>query len=446
MSKGTHKTSTGHDTLLDLPLTRRQVLVGGTLGALSLMAGSSSVFAATEADREIRVGFISPRSGNLGLFGQGDPYILQIARKALAKGLAIGGKTYRVTILDRDTQSSPSRASQLAHELINQSHVHLMLATSTPEVTNPVADACEAASVPNLATVVPWQSFYFARGAKPGQPSPFKWTFCFSFGTESFVKAYLSEWAELKTNKKVGVMYPNDADGMAVRDHLAPELEKAGYKIIDPGPYQDGTTDYSSQIALFNRENCQIFNTFPIPPDFDAFWRQAAQLHYTDKVIIAQIAKTGLFPSQVTPLGPLGYNLACGVYWSPVFPYDSPATGITPRELADGYEKSTGRQWNQQLGASMSLIDVGIAALKASSDPTSRDAIRKAITTLDATSMVGNVNFKTGPTPNVSVTPQIGAQWVKARPGSKYELDLVTVEHATDPQVPIQRKLVPYHA
>ena len=57
-----------------------------------------------------------------------------------------------------------------------------MLSTSTPEVNNPVADACEAAGVPCLSTVQPWESWYFGRGAKPGGKNPFKWTYHFSFG------------------------------------------------------------------------------------------------------------------------------------------------------------------------------------------------------------------------------------------------------------------------
>ena len=92
--------------------------------------------------------------------------------------------------------------------------------------------------------------------------------------------------------------------------NLAPGLAKAGFTIIDPGPYEDGTTDYSAQISTFKKEKCEIFNTFPIPPDFAAFWRQAAQQGYTKIVKIAQIAKTGLFPAQVDSLGDLGYNLA----------------------------------------------------------------------------------------------------------------------------------------
>ena len=176
----------------------------------------------------------------------------------------------------------------------------MMLAISTPEVINPVADACEAAGVPCMSTVMPWEAWYFGRGAKPGQPSPFKWTYHFGFGGGEFLKSYVSQWNLIPTNKKVGVLYPNDADGNAIRENLAPPSPKHGFTIIDPGPYEDGTTDFSAQIAMFKKEKCEIFNTFPIPPDFAAFWRQAAQQGYTKMVKIAQIAKTGLFPSQVT--------------------------------------------------------------------------------------------------------------------------------------------------
>ena len=154
--------------------------------------------------------------------------MLELARKALAGGLKVGGKTYEVEILDRDTQSDPARAGQLAKTLINSDKVDLMLAVSTPETINPVADACEAAGVPCMSTVMPWEAWYFGRGAKPGQPSPFKWTYHFGFGGGEFFKTYVSQWNLIPTNKKVGVLYPNDADGNAIRENLAPALAKAG--------------------------------------------------------------------------------------------------------------------------------------------------------------------------------------------------------------------------
>ena len=425
---------------------RRLVQAAGTvLAASSLHFGIAR--AASRGAATLKVGFISPRTGPLAGFGECDPYVLGLARKALAKGLRVDGKTYHVEILDRDTQSDPARASQLAKSLINEAHVDLMLATSTPEVVNPVSDACEAAGVPCLSTIVPWEAWYFGRGAKPGQPSPFHWTYHFCFGGHDFFTAYNSQWnGPVKTNKKVGILYPNDADGNAVREHLATALAKAGFTIVDPGAYEDGTTDYSAQIAKFKSEQCEIFNTFPIPPDFATFWRQAAQQGYTRMVKIAQIAKTGLFPSQVEALGSLGYKLATACYWHPTWPYKSPLTGLTSQALGDGYERATKRQWTQQVGASMALLDAGFATLQKSGNPKNKAEVAKAMSQLKVVTPVGPLDFTKGPVPNVSATPIIGSQWVKAKPGSRFKLDLPLTEHADDPHVPIGAQLVPYNA
>ena len=346
------------------PISRRGLIV--SVGAAGLAAAARPYGAfAVGPEATLKVGFVSPRTGALGGFGETDGYVLELARKALASGLKVGGKTYAVDILDRDTQSDPSRAGQLAKTLINSDKIDMMLVVSTPETINPVADACEAAGVPCMSTVMPWEAWYFGRGAKPGQPSPFKWTYHFGFGGGEFFKTYVSQWNLLETNKKVGALYPNDADGNAIRANLAPALAKAGFTIVDPGPYEDGTTDYSAQIAKFKAEKCEIFNTFPIPPDFAAFWRQAAQQGYTKMVKIAQIAKTGLFPSQVEALGNLGFNLASAAYWHKAFPYKSSLTGVSSEQLADGYEKASGKQWTQQLGATLALFDAGAATLTA---------------------------------------------------------------------------------
>jgi branched-chain amino acid transport system substrate-binding protein len=411
-------------------------------GGLVLSGSVSSVFA--QASDVIKVGFVSPRTGPLGGFGEGDPYAIGLARKALSGGLTAGGKKYKVEIIDRDTQSDPSRASQLAKALINSDKVDLMLATSTPEVVNPVSDACEAAGVPCVSTTLPWEAWYFGRGAKPGEPSPFKWTYHFAFGVGEFAKGYISMWKGIESNQKVGVMFPNDADGNALRAHLIPALEKGGYTVFDPGGYEDGTTDFSAQIAKYKDANVEIFTGVPIPPDFATFWRQSAQLGFAKTVKIQSIAKTGLFPSQMEALGSLGFNIASLCYWHPTFPYKSPLTGGTSQELADGYEKSSGKQWNQQIGASLALLEVGSELLKATSDPKSKDAVAKTLSQFKVTTTVGVVDWSKGPVPNCSPTPLIGAQWVKAKSGSKFKLDLVIVDNANDPNVPIGAKLRPY--
>jgi branched-chain amino acid transport system substrate-binding protein len=436
---------------LEAAISRRKFVkkagagVGGLLlapvAAQSARAGVTRELAADA--NTIKIGFISPRTGPLGGFGEPDPYILGLARKKLAGGLTIAGKKYAVQIIDKDTTSDPVRAGQLARELINKNKVDLILSTSTPETNNPVADAAEAAGVPCVSTVQPWEAWFFGRKGNPKKG--FKSTFHFSFGVQDFANAYISQWKAISTNKKVGVMWPNDADGNAIRSALGPLLQKAGYTIVDPGAYEDGTTDYSAQIAKFKTEQCEIFNTFPIPPDFATFWRQAAQQGYTRIVKIAQIAKTGLFPSQVEALGSIGHNLASAAYWHPVFPYKWNLTGLSAKALADGYTKATGRQWNQNLGSSAALFDVAVAALKKSGNPKNKAAVSNAMRKLNVATPLGQLNWGKFPIPNVVNTPIIGDQWVKATSG-KFKLDLPITEHADDKRVPIQAKLKPYNS
>src|SRR6516164_4733413 len=211
-------------------LSRRSFIAASAATATLPLSSSYGAWAA-DSENVIKVGFVSPRTGNLGTFGVGDEYLTSQVRKALDKGLRVGDKTYKVVLIDRDSQSDPARAGQLAKALINDDKIDFMLVTSTPEVVNPVADACEAASVPCLSTVMPWEAWYFGRGGKPGQPSPFKWSFHFSFGGAEFAATYISAWKLIPTNKKVGVMYPNDADGNAVRPLLSEAFKKDGYTV-----------------------------------------------------------------------------------------------------------------------------------------------------------------------------------------------------------------------
>jgi branched-chain amino acid transport system substrate-binding protein len=431
------------------PLSRRQLLRTVGLGVTGLALSGPALAACSPGSggvggggstTTLKIGFVSPRTGPAAGFGEPDGYVLGLAREAFKNGLSINDKKYDIQIIDKDGQSDPNRSAQVANDLINSDKVDLMLTTSTPEVVNPVSDACEAAGVPCISTVVPWEAWYFGRGAKPNEPSPFKFTYHFCFGVEQFRLAYTHLWPQVPTNNKVGVMWPNDSDGNAIRAALGPGLKAAGYNIDDPGAYTDGTNDYSSQIARFKRNDDEIFNTFPIPPDFATFWQQAAQQGYKPK--ICQIAKTGLFPSQVESLGAIGVNLASAAYWTPTYPYTSSLTNISSKSLGDGYQNTAGKQWSQQLGPSLALFDVAAAALKGASDPKDKQALAKAIGSADAMTPIGHIQFGKGPNANVVATPIIGGQWVAA--GGKYPLDFVLCENSSDPNVPVAATLKSY--
>src|SRR5580698_358260 len=424
-------------------MSRRTLLQAAGVGGVALAAGRR----ARAAGASLKVGFVSPRTGPLAGFGETDGYVLEVARKSLAAGIQVNGASYSVELLDRDTQSDPSRAGQLAKALINDDGIDMMLTTSTPEVVNPVADACEAAGVPCLATVMPWEAWYFGRGGKPGQPSPFKWTYHFAFGGAQFAGLYLSLWTQVPNNKKVGVMFPNDADGNAVRPLLSEAFKKGGYTVIDPGPFEDGTSDFATQIALFKKEQVDLFVALVLPPDFSALWRQAAQQGFAKTVKIVTPTKSGGNPSEIEALGNLGYNLTTTSPWVPAAPYKSPVLGLTSQQLADGYEAASGKQVTQQLGSSNAVFDAGIQALQMTSNPLDKAALAKTLSNLKCETTVGLIDFNTGPMPHViAVTPLFGTQWRKAPKGSKWKVEQVVAENAADPNYKVTDKLVPYNA
>lgn len=437
-------------------LKRGGAMVGGVIVGSGALGGKSWARPIEHLGRDaavgtINIGYVSPLTGADAGFGEPDPYVLGLVRKRVQHGLKIAGKTYRVNIIEKDAQSTPSVSARVTQGLINSQHVDLLLSTSTPEVVLPAVSAAEAAGVPAVSTTVPWQGWWEGSGNSFTKPKPFKWIYHFSFGVGNFFDTYTHLWPQVKTNKTVGVMYPNDSDGNAIRGALAPLLEKAGYTIVDPGAYEDGTTDFSSQIAMFKQRNCEIFNTFPIPSDFTTFWRQAAEQGYTQMVKIAQIAKTGLFPSQIEAVGlTLGNKLATGAYWGPTWPGGSSFLHMSNKELGADYTKKTGKYWNQQLGASVALFDVAFAALSASKNPKSKARVAAALKHLNVNTPVGNLHWGThspskNPMPNVVATPIPGGQWLRTKPGSRFPLQFVFCEHSDYPAVPLQGKLKPYN-
>ena len=198
------------------------LLGGGTIldACSSSLKGNSSGGSAASSGKTITIGFVTPLTGPLAGFATSDQFIVDTIRKTpqYSKGIKIGSTTYPVNIVVADSQSDPNRASEVTKQLITQNNADMVVVTSTPEVTNPVASVCEAQGMPCVATVVPWESWYFGRGAKPG--TTFTYTTMFFFGIPAVRQCFIPMWNRIPTNKVVALMYPNDADGNAFRDGL----------------------------------------------------------------------------------------------------------------------------------------------------------------------------------------------------------------------------------
>ena len=417
-------------------ISRRTVVATG-LGAIAAPA-VLRVMPAQAQSATIKVGLVSPRTGPLAGFGEADGFILEQVRAVLGKGLANGGKTYKVEIVAKDSQSSASRASDVASELILGDKVHLLIGSGTPDTTNPIADQAEVNEVPCITTNCPWQPYFFGRKGDPAKG--FNWTYHFFWGLEDIIASYMSLWDSMPTNKVIGGLFPNDADGNAWGDAtrgVPPAYTKAGYKLIDPGRYQPMNNDFTSQISAFKAAGAEIVTGVMIPPDFATFWSQAAQQGFKPKIVT--VGKALLFPSVVESLGARGDGLSTEVWWSPNHPFKSGLTGQSCKDLADAYTKATSRPWTQPIGFQHALFEVAIDVLKRAKNPTDPKALLAAITSTKYQSIVGPINWTGKPVKNVTKTPLVGGQWQKK--GDKFEL--VIAENKTAPNIPVGGKLKP---
>ncbi|KPQ06529.1 MAG: branched-chain amino acid transport system substrate-binding protein [Rhodobacteraceae bacterium HLUCCA12] len=414
-------------------ITRRRLLKSGTAAGMAVAAPGLFAPALAQGAR-IKIGYVSPQSGPLAGFAESDSFNIEAF---LASQV---GSEFEVIV--RDSQSNPDRAAAVARELIVRDEVHMIVVASTPETTNPVATTCEAEGIPCISTVAPWQPYFIGQQGDPGAPDswrPFDFAFHYFWGLEDVIAVFTNMWNQLDTNKQVGGLFPNDADGNAWGDPdngVASGFAEAGYTTTDPGRFQNLTDDFTAQINAFREADCEIVTGVVIPPDFTTFRNQALQQGFDPKIIT--VAKAILFPQSVEALGEGGHNLSSEVWWTPTHPFSSSLTGQSSAELAEAFTEDSGRPWTQPIGFVHSLFEVAADAMGRVSNSNDLDEIAAAIAATDLETIVGRVAWNGDGVPdfaaqNVCKTPLVGGQW---RRQDDESFDLVVVDNQTASDIP----------
>lgn len=415
--------------------SRRGFLKAGA--AAAVLPAVFRIGPANAADT-IKIGHVAPQTGPLAAFGEPVPWVLEKMAAQFKDGITIAGKTYAIEILNRDTQSNPNRASEVAADLILRDGVKLILAASTFETVNPVADQAEINGVPCITADCPWQSYVFGRNGDP--KTGFTWTYHFFWGLEDATASYVGLWKSVETNKVVGCLFPNDADGNAWGDPDQPgalkqTCERNGFQVVDGGRFTPGIEDYSAQIATFQKAGAEIVSGVLSPPDFGIFWQQAAQQNFKPKIVT--VAKALLFPSVINAIGDRADGLSTEIWWSPAHPFKSGLTGETAAEMNAAYERETGRPWTQPMGFKHALFEVAADVLKRTADVENPESILEAIRTTDYASVVGPIRWNNPELKNICKTPVVAGQWVKSDKG----FDLVICDNSSAPEIAVQGKL-----
>lgn len=434
---GTTTTTTAATTATTVAGETTTTVAGGS---------TTTVSSAAEAGREIKIGVVSPQTGALASFAKPDQWIVKVVSDAVKDGVVCGdGKNHKFSFMLEDTQSSASRAAQVAGDLINNNKVDMILASSSPDVANPAADQAEAYGVPFLANFVPWQPFYLGRGATPDKP--FKWTYLFHFGLEDAATVRIGMWKQIQTNNKVGLLFPNDSDGVAWANDKTGfnfYVKQAGFTVTQPGLHDAAAEDFTQQISEFKKNGCEIASGIETPPEFTNFWKQAVQQGFQPK--IACFGKALLFHETLKALGDSGVGLSDEVVWHPTFPYKSSLTGQTCQELSDQYETDTGNGWTEPIGQ-YGKFEWCIDVFKRVTDIENKELFPPAIQATKLDTINGLVDF-TAPVKLGTVHPVLNVfkiriaagQWVKSTGKWPYDIQLC---FANGPEIPTPAKLQP---
>ncbi|MBR9885099.1 MAG: ABC transporter substrate-binding protein [Oceanospirillales bacterium] len=399
------------------------------LGTIAAFSGSLTAFASSDV---IRIGYVSPKSGPFAPFAEADDFIIEQVRQSLSGGLNIGGKQYAVEILVRDDQSSTDRASNQAAELINSDEVDLMLAQVA--IGPSVPQQCELNGVPCLSTMGPWEAWMFPMGGKPDVG--FQYAHHFFWGVYDIARVYESMWSSISTNKKVGMVWSNDVPGRAMGDAkngMPAVFKAAGYELIEVGNFPVGADDFTAHIQAFKREGVEIVTGLFNPPEWATFVAQSHQMGFKPKIMTP--AKALLFPAGVEALGESADGMSTEIWWTPAYPFSSSLTGQSAAELASSYNAATGKSWTQPIGVVHALFEAGIQALKASGDPKNPEAVANALHTLQADTVIGQLNFAEGPAKNVSGMRVVGGQWTV----ENGHPEILITDNQMAPEIPVQR-------
>ena len=360
-------------------------------------------------------------------FGQTDGYVLDLARKALEKRPDDRRQDLRGARSSTATPSPIRRARASSRRaLINSDEVDLMLAVSTPETINPVADACEAAGVPCLSTVMPWQAWYFGRGAKPGPALAVQMDLPFRLrGRRVLPDLRLAMAADRHQQEGRRSL----SERRRRQRHPRPISRRCSTKPATrssiPAPTRTARPTIRPRSPCSRKRSARSSTpsrSRPISPPSGGRPRSRAtpdrsrSARWRRRACSPTASRRSAILATTSPAPPTGTRR------SPTSPR---LTGVSGDELADGYEKASGKQWTQQLGASLALARCrhrGPEGQRRSEERRPRSP-RRSLRSIPST-IAGKVDFTAGPVPNVASGPIIGTQWVKAPEGLEVQARL----------------------
>jgi branched-chain amino acid transport system substrate-binding protein len=194
----------------------------------------------------VKLGQIEAQTGPLNTYGwmsaQGTRMAVDKINKA--GGFMVGGKTYKLQLINPDTQGNPQQALIELKKMLEQEHVKYVFGPFLTNVYKGIAPYAQGANGKFLmmggATAI-----HFDLGKPNNDFLMRSWNW--DAGPSGFGSLMVKNLKE-RGAKKIAMLMQNDAFGHVARDIYAPLFKEAGIA-FDEEWFEPGTTDFSSVLA-----------------------------------------------------------------------------------------------------------------------------------------------------------------------------------------------------
>ena len=218
----------------------RRMIIGTGLGAIAAPA-VLRIIPANAQSKVIKIGHVSPRTGALAGFGEADGFILEQVRGILSRGLQSGGRTYQVQIISKDSQSSGSRASEVASaaDPRRQGRSHRGVGHSRHHQPGRRPGRGQRRTLRHHRLS---RGSHISSAARAIRPKASTWTYHFFWGLEAchrrVPRAVGQRDQRIRSSALCFRTTPTAMPGAIRSAACLRALAQAGYKLTDPGRYQ----------------------------------------------------------------------------------------------------------------------------------------------------------------------------------------------------------------
>jgi branched-chain amino acid transport system substrate-binding protein len=263
-------------TRLGKPVGRRQVLIGGAMGAASL-----AMPAIVRAETEVVVGLILPLTGPSAAFGQISWNAMQFGTELMAEAggvKSMGGAKIKAIIADSETK--PEVAAAQVSRMVDRG-ASVLVGCNQSAATIVASQVAERSKIPFL-TAYDIDPTITARG--------FKYVFRCSPLTTTYSADLLTAIKEVADKsggaKRLGLLSENSITGQGVNKYLAEAAGKLGFEVVETLSYDVGTTqNFAPFITKMKAANVEVLVGHNRVSDGVQITRTAKELGYNPKAM-----------------------------------------------------------------------------------------------------------------------------------------------------------------